>query len=833
MKIIPNLLKKTGRLLGAALLLATAAPQAGAAPAGDWKLHPTFDSNILRVIDTPEKVYMLARPQDYNTAYAPYSTPYANLFVYDKESEEMLSYSKRNYLSDNIVSYVDYNPEKKFLLVVYDTADIDLIYDSGEVRNIPGLKSATLPGSKAVNFASFDNENGRVYLATDFGYLVLNSDKAEIAESRVFNRKINAVARVGDFLVLCDESAAYQTAADTRYPLLSDFKLIRGIEYPRQLLPLDNNRMAYLSSQNNTWYITTLDDAGAASEPETMTRNSFSGVSANRDGYILTSGGLCILLGKDGRYSFVYLDTPDKSKCSGSWDGREFWIGGNREGLYSRRLADDGSWTTTRQAVTPNAPTAFQCSEMVNTRNYGTLIVNHGINNIFSGSAMQYPNLLCALDNGEWKRYSQAWNNPTMLRLNPDPGSIAVDPDDERYVYTGSFFRGILRQNLEDPEDLVQMASPATRFNGVDFFEAFPTCPNFTTYGLITSLSFDNDGNLWCVYPHIYNHATDEIGKLRVLSAADRRAGRFGNWTGISLPGATSDTPMRALPLRATRNRNIVVLHTGAYGGDMILLNHNGTPDNTSDDTVVHMTTIYDQDGVTVDKIYANDLWEDPETGMVWVLTPTGIFYFDPVAAFSAPSRVNRIKVARNDGTNLADYLLDGVFCTRLATDPQGHKWFATAGAGIIVTSSDGREIIAQYTSDNSYLPDNNVYGITYVPASGSFLISTQKGIAEYFPPGSASGEDLDSVKIYPNPVRPDYYGWITIEGLTDNAIVKIVDASGNLVRELGLAAGGVVQWDGANLEHKRVRSGVYFVLSSSGPGDQNLANVGKILVVN
>jgi hypothetical protein len=85
----------------------------------------------------------------------------------------------------------------------------------------------------------------------------------------------------------------------------------------------------------------------------------------------------------------------------------------------------------------------------------------------------------------------------------------------------------------------------------------------------------------------------------------------------------------------------------------------------------------------------------------------------------------------------------------------------------------------------------------------------------------------------YPNPVRPDYYGWVTIDGLADNSIVKIADAYGNIVRELGLSEGGSVKWDVTNYDHKRVRTGVYYVLASSGPGDTNLSNVTKILVVN
>lgn len=69
--------------------------------------------------------------------------------------------------------------------------------------------------------------------------------------------------------------------------------------------------------------------------------------------------------------------------------------------------------------------------------------------------------------------------------------------------------------------------------------------------------------------------------------------------------------------------------------------------------------------------------------------------------------------------------------------------------------------------------------------------------------------------------------------GDSDGSLVKIVDSAGNLVKELGLSSGGTVQWDATNIDLKRVRSGVYYVMASSGPGEGSMGKVAKILVVN
>ena len=113
-------------------------------------------------------------------------------------------------------------------------------------------------------------------------------------------------------------------------------------------------------------------------------------------------------------------------------------------------------------------------------------------------------------------------------------------------------------------------------------------------------------------------------------------------------------------------------------------------------------------------------------------------------------------------------------------------------------------------------------------------MISTDKGLAELYLSAASSDESgKNNVKSYPNPVRPDYYGYVTISGLADNALVKIVDAAGNLIKELGFAAVGETTWDVTNLNMKRVPTGVYYVLASGGPDQNAFSSVSKILVVN
>lgn len=88
-----------------------------------------------------------------------------------------------------------------------------------------------------------------------------------------------------------------------------------------------------------------------------------------------------------------------------------------------------------------------------------------------------------------------------------------------------------------------------------------------------------------------------------------------------------------------------------------------------------------------------------------------------------------------------------------------------------------------------------------------------------------------DNVWAYPNPVRPDYRGAITIVGLEDDADVKIVTSNGTLVNQ-GRASGGEYKWYGIDQNSgKRVASGVYMVEIATATGEKGV--VCKIAIVN
>ena len=115
-------------------------------------------------------------------------------------------------------------------------------------------------------------------------------------------------------------------------------------------------------------------------------------------------------------------------------------------------------------------------------------------------------------------------------------------------------------------------------------------------------------------------------------------------------------------------------------------------------------------------------------------------------------------------------------------------------------------------------------------PNSNSVYVTTPAGLYEYFSDSSPAEPTYDNVFAYPNPVRPEYGGSVTIKGLMDNSLVKITDASGNVLAQLK-STGGMVTWDCCDQYGNAVKSGVYLVLCSQASGSGKAA-VTKIAVI-
>ena len=259
------------------------------------------------------------------------------------------------------------------------------------------------------------------------------------------------------------------------------------------------------------------------------------------------------------------------------------------------------------------------------------------------------------------------------------------------------------------------------------------------------------------------------------------------------------------------------------------VFDENGTFDNTADDKSVTLSVLTDQDGNSYKDISFRSVTEDRE-GKIWLGTNIGpMIISDPENIFSSSGRCTRLKIARNDGTGLADYLLDNVPVICIVIDAANRKWIGTSGNGVYLLSADGLETIHHFTSENSPLPSNEILSMTIDSESGKVYFGCQGGLVAYQSDAIEGKEDLSEVYAYPNPVRPDYQGVITVTGLMDNTLVKITDINNNLIYQSN-SLGGQFTWDGLNAKGEKVKSGIYLVYGSAQEGKKGV--VTKIMFI-
>ncbi len=172
--------------------------------------------------------------------------------------------------------------------------------------------------------------------------------------------------------------------------------------------------------------------------------------------------------------------------------------------------------------------------------------------------------------------------------------------------------------------------------------------------------------------------------------------------------------------------------------------------------------------------------------------------------------------------------LFDEEAVTALAVDGGNRKWMATRD-GIWIFDSNVVTLEDRFTTENSPLPSNNVLEFAYNPNNGEMFILTDRGLVSYRTGSSAGFIRHSDVQVFPNPVRPQDSGPVTLTGLAQNANIKITDVQGNLIREVD-ALGGTATWDLRDTSGSPAVSGIYLFFSSI--GDREETFVGKIAVI-
>lgn len=336
---------------------------------------------------------------------------------------------------------------------------------------------------------------------------------------------------------------------------------------------------------------------------------------------------------------------------------------------------------------------------------------------------------------------------------------------------------------------------------------------NSDNYTIVSTLKYADNGDLWVLNSMVDN----PIWKIEHGS---------GNWVNYPHPEMSTPAKYNLVSLLQSRNNKNIMWFANNYYTENRLYAY----DFVNDKLVGHGPNFTNEDGTVITPVMVYALAEDLD-GNVWIASSNGPFYISSADAIAGNDAFIQHKVPRNDGTNLADYLLSDVKTRCIAVDGANRKWMGTEN-GVFLISSDCNTLLQHFTTENSPLPSNTVYDICVDDNSNMVYFATERGLCSYASDATEPSEEMtkDNVYAYPNPVTPEYTGKITIVGLSFNADVKIVTSNGVLVNQ-GRSTGGSYQWDGRDLKGKRVASGVYMVQAATETGDKGV--VCRIAVVN
>ena len=739
----------------------------------DWRLYPSYHNATYCQV-AGNKVYILAS---------------GALYSYNRSDSEVRLYDKINTLSDIDITHIAYCKEIKALVIVYSNANIDILYDDEEIYNLSDFKNKLLSQKKINNISI---QGATAYLSTEFGAVEIDLENLEFNNTYntgfntkytyLFKDRLYTVTDSG--LYYCQTSnnmldksnweKAHPTIVKTLaeldgklYCIASDGKFMEVIPETNTLKTVDgNDNYSYLYREGD----------------------SFIAVSASRIVRIDSKGTNKICNFKE-KYNFILKDNDT------------FWCCNGYGGVVESAVEDNAIEPKNRPLL-PNSPIRNFCEFMQFTSDEKLLVAGGNLNyfdiTFYDGTLMGYDYV------------NDSWNNLPEDTVKKVTGlryvnmcSIDEDPTEPGHYFASSFGYGIYE--FREGKFVNHYSIHNSPIETV--------VPSNNRYVRVPMVKFDNEGNLWCI-----NTGVKDI--VKILK-------KDGTW--ISLHYKPIEyLPTMVEPMIDSRGWLWITSLQGEAG--VFCAKLNGTPFDTSDDeSKVWLNKFTNQDGTSYDIYQVYALTED-HNGKMWVGTNAGLFVIDNPQKFFNDGTFKQIKVPRNDGTGLADYLLSGTYIKSIKVDGANRKWVGTNDNGIYLISADGLETIHHFTTENSPLPSDCIESIAINGKSGEVFIGTDKGMASYMSDATRAEKKLDenNVYAYPNPVKADYSGVISIVGLTAGCNVKIVDAAGFLMNE-GTSQGGKYNWNGRNRRGEKVASGVYYVLTYDSNGDEGVAT--KILI--
>lgn len=753
---------------------------------GNWHIYAAYH-DATRTVEVGGLIYVLSD---------------GNLYSYDLEDTSVTTYDKTDALSDFDIYDIAASPETKELVIVYKNGNIDLLDTNGNTYNMSELKTKIISG-KTMNDILVDN--GILYVSINSGIVCVN------LKARAFDDYYELGKQVSSTAILDGQIFALTPEGLYRGYMANNLLDPANWELAAPRLTFYNKIMNY----NGELYLRWVGGMTYLRDTDTFpTVSMFNDRTTNEawiaDGkiYAVTTTGHLYEVSGPKEYT-IYENTEGVvhgCKYNGVW-----WCACGDKGLQGLTLTD-GGMAAQVSSVIPDGPIR-DYSYKLNMIGNDRLLVAGGVFN-YSGE-MQRRATVMKYEDGRWTTFDETPYDTYGDLIYRNACDVVQDPRDPEHHFVGTAQSGIYEfQDYQLKDHFTYDNSPITSI--------LPTLATAGQYVRTTSLAFDSQSNLWFT-----NTECDTI--VRILRADH-------TWTSYYVP------EIKGFPTfdhTVFDERGWAWINSRRSGGNnvragFLIVNTNNDPGNPSGFSHKFVNQFYNQDGILYGPVLMTALCFDLD-GALWLGYDKGLFMVsNPAELYTTTDReptFTQVKVPRDDGTNLADYLLSEVPVKCITIDGGNRKWIGTSGQGVYLISADGLETIEHFTAANSPLISDDIYDIKVNGSNGEVFIATGAGLCSFIGDATdpVSKFDKDLVMVYPNPVGPEYDGNIVVRGLMSNTNLKIVNAAGRLVHE-GTSVGGSYTWNGRLSTGKRCASGVYYILGTNEDGDEGV--VGKFLIV-
>lgn len=736
--------------------------------ASDWKIYPMFVDGIKNMVNEDDRLYFLSG---------------TSLYEYDKSSTSFDILDRRNKLNDNVVSDIYFNDDRKWLVACYESSNIDIVHGDGTVVNVPGLMNMQIASSKKINDITFNGD--RAYIATDFGYAVYDDDEKRITRSSVLYKRVNSVAEVGEYVWFSLDDGLYQVPIEEHVTTATFAEtLLNGLK--KSILRKIDDNSFFAVCEDALWRV---DISESKDITSTCLLKGQANIPEREFG-----GGFVTVLHQGGKTFLTFLDESGnqdsmlevpadmKSSIISTEDSDGMRWEACDKGIRKLSVKDDNEVVIESEYMCPEAVTMKIVGNLLNDNKSGRLyVMTSGPSNLTSEYGQ--PGYINVVHNG---RISDI--TPVDVRDQGGTGHLrdinspVFDPNDASIIYFGTWYDGVYK--VKDGEVVMKY----DQYNS-------PMVLSSNWYCLVPAVQFDKGDNLWVMQTDINSNGyfyvlPQEKTLENEVSASD--------WI---IPQTTTinkiDSRMKFI---ITKRDDIKIFTNGLWNSYLRILDDNGNP--AGEIIEKKFERLRDKSGRDVLWNYIYCFYEDVD-GDIWTGTDNGVFYFNPVEAFSDAFEVTQPMA--NDGR-----LLAGETVTCMMADAKGRKWFGTEASGLYVTNESGTEILEHFDVSNSLLPDNKILAIC-LGVNGSVFIGTNYGLAEVALDIDASRDDYSKAAVSPEIVYPEHAGGVTVVNLKRNSRIVVVDADDRVVADL-MAIGGSAVWNTCGLDGEFVPTGEYTI---------------------